>query len=387
LKHAQESGEDIKLAEAFHRHAYLLVYSNDYTGCLSACDQSVEAARRAGDRRLEVLCLSLQVPALVRSGQIKRARNTAREALDGAHELNDKSALIIALPRIGVYFFETGDLATYIELMSEEIQIARELGDRLAEAIGLSNIGESYSRLGLYRQARAHLEQAKAAAEAIGARRFRALAVQNLGSVLLQMGHLRKAEEPLQEALREFHAMEDIFTEERVQLELALVQEQAGDFAGAERRFLAARGKLEEMGIGDGISEANAGLARCALAQGHLDEARQYTREAAAFLRQEGATAENPFRTYRSCAEVWLALGENEAAKDLIREGWHELQTRANRLNNLEWRQSFLDNVPDNSAVTQLAQRLEVDGSILKDLQAAAGEVIQIMKEASPVTI
>jgi tetratricopeptide (TPR) repeat protein len=251
-------------------------------------------------------------------------------------------------------------MSKYIELMSEQIRMSRELGNRMQEIIALSNIGESYSQLGLYELARTSLEQAKASAEAIGARRFRALAVWNLGSVYLQMSHIRRAEALLNEALEELRATGDRYGEGGVQLLIALVLEQLGDLSGAQRRYVLAREELEEMGIAARVAEATAGLARCALAQGRLDEAKQHVQLVAQFLNQDGAAAENPFPSYQTCVEVYLALGEQELAREMARLANRELLARADRISNPEWRRSFLENVPENSAIVELEQRLNL---------------------------
>jgi tetratricopeptide (TPR) repeat protein len=311
---------------------------------------------------------------LVRTGDLNRARSTAQYALERLEALGDDRTLMVGLVRTGAFYFETGELAKYIELMDRHIQLARHLGDRMLEIVGLSNLGEAYSQLGLYRLARSCQEQASQVAESIGARRSRAYASWNLGSVYLQMGHSRRAQALLEEALEEFRAIKDLYAEAGAQMEMALVAEKAGDLAGAERRYAQAREKLLEMGIISRASEATAGLARCALAQGHLNEARQYIDQVSDFLKRTSSTAENPFRMYQACAEVYLALGEDELAHLAVEAGNLELWDRSQRIGNSEWRKSFLDNVPENSALVRLGQRFKIPLSDEMILSESAGK-------------
>jgi hypothetical protein len=108
------------------------------------------------------------------------------------------------------------------------------------------------------------------------------------------------------------------------------------------------------------VIEATAGLARVALAQGHLGLARQHADAVASFLKQDSALAENPFRTFQTYIEVYLALNEHELAREMAEIAIRELARRADRIEQLEWRKSFLENVPENYAVMQLGQRLDV---------------------------
>jgi hypothetical protein len=60
---------------------------------------------------------------------------------------------------------------------------------------------------------------------------------------------------------------------------------------------------------------------------------------------------------YRTCSEVFDALGEVENAQAVIENCHQSLMEFANTINVPEWRQSFLENVPDHRALIEMWER------------------------------
>jgi hypothetical protein len=103
------------------------------------------------------------------------------------------------------------------------------------------------------------------------------------------------------------------------------------------------------------VTVAATGLAACAVAQSQVDKARQYAGEAWDHLKTRGFTMlENPAWVYRACSEVFEALGEAETARSVLESGHQALLEKAVTINLPEWRQSFLENVPDNRALMEM---------------------------------
>ena len=67
---------------------------------------------------------------------------------------------------------------------------------------------------------------------------------------------------------------------------------------------------------------------------------------------------EFPTRAYLTCADVFEALGEAEPAHAAIEAGYHEVIRRADRISNADWRESFLDRVPEHRAIIDLRNRM-----------------------------
>jgi len=64
-------------------------------------------------------------------------------------------------------------------------------------------------------------------------------------------------------------------------------------------------------------------------------------------------------RVYLTCAEVFQALGEQGLARAAAKAGWLELQERAGKISNLEWRTSFLENVPEHRKMKDLERQFK----------------------------
>jgi hypothetical protein len=65
----------------------------------------------------------------------------------------------------------------------------------------------------------------------------------------------------------------------------------------------------------------------------------------------------NPGTIYRTCAEVFDALGDAENVQAVLERGYQALMEVADTINVPKWRESFLENVPDNRALMEMWER------------------------------
>ena len=354
---AEELEDDTRLAEAHLRQATNSSAMGDYRAALRAAEQAIAAARRAGNANFEVRALSHKVVSQTRSGDMAGAEQTAEEVLARAQALGDAAALALATGRAALHYTESGNLGRAQELRRKTVELAERLGDREQHARSLGNLGYGFVLLGMYKPARAMLERSLHLHEAIGARRNRAYQLQNLGLASFRSGDNRAARRLLEVSVQEFTVVGDAFGRGAGLQYLALVFESTGDYAGAARRFEEAKSVLSERGSLLAM-DAVAGQARCALALGHLEEARRLVAELWAFLTDHGPKGlEHPVWVYLTCADIFDALGDRETARKAIEVGYGELQAHADRISNAEWRKSFLENVPEHRAITELWER------------------------------
>jgi tetratricopeptide (TPR) repeat protein len=212
--------------------------------------------------------------------------------------------------------------------------------------------------MGLYKQGRSLIEQAKTINEALGARRVVAYNLNNLGYIYIAGGDLRKARQLNEQALKEVSPSQDAVGKIGILNDLGLVLLAMGDVNGAIRRFTEGRELAISHGREANSCEIAAGLAACAIMQGQLDEARKFVHEAWDHLKEHGWLGiGNPGVVYRSCAETFDALSEVENARAVIESGYQELMEVAGKINMPEWRQSFLENVPENRAIMEMWER------------------------------
>jgi hypothetical protein len=101
--------------------------------------------------------------------------------------------------------------------------------------------------------------------------------------------------------------------------------------------------------------DALAGLARCALAEGHLKQAQTHIARVWDYLQRSGVRGmEFPIWSYQTCAEVYRELGEPAKSRAALEMGYAELMARAKQISDADWRQSFLKNVPEHRAVQEM---------------------------------
>jgi tetratricopeptide (TPR) repeat protein len=234
------------------------------------------------------------------------------------------------------------------------VAVYHRLGNREGEAVGLSNLGYNYVRLGLYDQGTAALERALQLAAGIGYRRLSAYSQLNLALAHCRAGDAGTAQRLLEQYIPELAAVNDRFGQAVGQSYYALAQEQSGDKVGAREHFLAARRMLLEIGVSGYAHDALAGLARCLLSLGHLEEAGQHASTVWDYLAQHGPGGmEFPILAYQTCADVYEAQGDSESAHAAVEMGYRRLMARADRISEPAWRRSFLDDVPEHRRIVQ----------------------------------
>jgi len=358
LELAHSFKDDNYLAEAYFRQAICGMRTGDSPLSEQASREALAASLRCGNEAIEVKSLALiAVLAITRGDKSTTYQDNIEEALRNARRLGDEDVLSFVLARASFYYGEF-EVARCYSLLVEQIELDHRRGDRIREAIGLGNLGGGYVGLGLYKQGRLLLEQARTINEALGARRGLAYDLMNLGEIYLETGDLRKAQQLEEQALHEISPSQDARGKIFALGNLGRVLLAMGDAPGAARRFTEARELALNQGLTALVCESVTGLAGCAIIQGQLDEAQKYIHEAWDYLKEHGWIGmSNPGMVYRTCCEVFDALGEVENAQAVIENCHQSLMEFANTINVPEWRQSFLENVPDHRALIEMWER------------------------------
>jgi tetratricopeptide (TPR) repeat protein len=250
---------------------------------------------------------------------------------------------------VAVFYVETGDLAAAARLHRDVADRALRLVDRSSQANALTNLGYGYAMLGLFEPARAPLEQALQIARAIDMRRESSYVLLNLGLVHWRCGEAGPARQALEQASADLEAVGDGFGVAAGLAYLALVFELDADWKAAQAQHQQAREKFGSLGVEGYAMDALAGVARCALAGGDGKTARGSTDQLWGFLKQKGCQSmEFPIWGYLTCARVFEAQGDLPSCLEALEKGYRELQLRASRISAAEWRQTFLENVPEH---------------------------------------
>ncbi len=349
---AQLIGDDNLLAEAYYRQGYTQGMIGQYSGELEAYTQGLAAARRANDRRHEALILGLKVMCEARLGLLDAAAQSCVEALTCVENLDDDEALARTLTNVSSFFSEMGDLARAAQLLERQLTIIRRIGNLEGEAVGLSNLGYTYTLLGMPEDGIAALRRGMELAQTIGHRSFRAYCGLNLALACLRSGDTAASLFELEQVLPELQAMNDTFGYAVGQTYAALAREQCGQIEEALAGFEQAAASLEGIGTPGNANDAQAGAARCQLALKDLEAAQRVAIPLWNYLdQQDGAGMEFPLLGYETCIAAFSVAGHASLARQVTEAGYRQLMARANRISLTEWRQSFLERVPEHHRI------------------------------------
>jgi len=358
LELARSLDDDNVLAEATLRQTVFGMLAGDEHIGEKACREALAAARRCGNEAIEAKALAWIGVAAVDRGDKPAAIQNIEEALQLARRLGDESVLSFVLARAAYCYGVLPDIDRAYALYKEQVELDHRLGNRSQEASGLGNLGAGYVWLGQYKQGRSLTEQARTIDETLGSSRSLAYDLTNLGDIYLDTGDLRKARQLMEQALKVISPSHDTRGKIFTLGDLGRVLLAMGDAPGASRRFTEALDLALSQEMAALACEATTSLAACAVMQGQLDEARKYIHEAWDYLKEHGVIGLNNLSVdYRTCAEVFDALGEEENARAVLESGHQALMKVADTINVPEWRQSFLENVPNNRALIEMWER------------------------------
>ncbi len=343
------------LGQAYYRQGFYLGIAGDYNGERLAYDRAFLYAERAGDRELEALVLGLKAIMLSRQGDLNDATSAAENALIFARNGNNDDVLAKTLINIGVWYSDTGDIGKSIQLLTEGVQISEKLGNQQGVAVGLVNLGYYYMRLGVFDQGYRTTQQALDRSQANGLFQYCTTARLNLGLNLLRLKDAGAALELLDQTMQDSARLGDAFSQAVCHTYTGIALEQMGDHPGARQHFSEAHMALSEMGVQSYAVDALAGLARCDLVEGRIDNARTHAVEIWQVLDQNGSVGlEAPILAYLTCARVFEAGGDLGEARMALEKGVSDLNERANKITNLEWRLSFLESFPEHNEIIEM---------------------------------
>ncbi len=355
---ARSLGDDNKLAEACVRQAICGIRAGDNPIVPAAVQEALAAAQRCGNETVEAKALALLEAKDLEQNDKVAARQHLEQALTLARRVGDDSVLSFVLFRAGLGYGEMGEFALCDRLYNEQVALDHRRGDRAQEALGLGNLGAQYVGIGLWKQARAILERSRALKEALGARRMLAYDLSNLAEIHRSTGDLRKARELVEQALKAIEPTHDARGQAMLLGGFGLVLLDMGDVAGARRRFEEGRELAAVQGLAGDEVEYTCYLAKCAALEGQMEHARTLVHQVWKHLKAQGWTGmASPQVVYLYCAEVFDALGETENLREELELGHQAFMDVANSIDIPEWRQSFLENMPETRAFLEMWQR------------------------------
>jgi tetratricopeptide (TPR) repeat protein len=251
-----------------------------------------------------------------------------------------------------------GDVGDYLRLVEASRASFEQAGDLRNMCVRSLNLGYAHLQLGAAAAAEQVLRGALCEAERLGQKSMQAYAQHNLGLALGRQGKLEEARAVEEEALAAFRAHQDRRMEAASRIYLAMILRLSGALTAAERE---GRAVAEDAATPPGlVALALATVAEARLAPGseRAAEALAAARRAMEILLELSGVEDGESLIRLVYAEALSANGDNEGARETVREARKRLLARASKVGDAELRASFLSNVPENARTLALAELL-----------------------------
>ena len=348
---AGQAGDDLAAARAYHRWGRACWQASDYQRAYPHLTHALQLAR--ANQAVQVEAQSLYDLAMIEYYQ--KAFDHALENVNQAARLfasvHDQQGNIYCLSLSAVIF---GEMGNYIEAAAQfdvALQTCRQIGLRYAEARLLGQSGDNELNLGALTASYERHTQALKLYQEIGDQEGIATSLDTMGLLLTFLARPVEAQKHYQEALALHRAIHDQRGEGYVLTHLGylLIEQQAWPQAAAvlEQALALRRARVEEGLLLDT-------LAAYALVVATRDQAAAlpYVDEILDWLTEHGvAGIEFPGQVYLSCYRVLAHLAQAQPtdqprALQILAAGYAFLQERAQRIQDVTLRQSFLQNLP-----------------------------------------
>jgi tetratricopeptide (TPR) repeat protein len=347
--------DDDAATEADARLAYGVIASEQdrYDDAAAHIRMGLERAREAGDRRLEGWALNSFGLMRLNSGDLDGARQAFNASLEVRREIGHRLGETGVMVNLAMLDEIEGHYVDAVVANQRAIVLSEEIGDQYNLGWSLNNLGLLWAMLGRTDEAkRVSLETLRVGRE-IGEASIEANAQSNLSLLEHQLGNDVEALERARAALRiaETAQAAGLIAETLTNQGHALVA--LGDLSGAESSYRHAIEIRNELGDLTGVTEPMAGMARIDLQRGDVAAALRSVEPILDVISSSSLEGTyEPFRIYLTCVEVLSAAGDPRS-HGLLVEARGELMARAEGIDDVELRSSFLDGVPSHRALLE----------------------------------
>jgi tetratricopeptide (TPR) repeat protein len=365
---ARQARSPILEGESLIQLAHLALHLGQFGRARERLHLAQKTLKKTGNRQAEARRLSGEAKNLLGVGTLYKLLHDYPESeryYQQALELNQLAGgwpgRADCLSNLGDLSLTKGDYARAKSYQERALVIQQFIDNRPGEARCFNRLAAVYTALGGYDTSQKYIEQALSLHRAIKDEQGLAGDLHILGAIYRAKGDYKAARDHAGEALGIFQRAKNKIHEATLWLEVALALEGLGQHPKASHAY--SQAKFIQAETEDELStfDARAGLARCLLAEGKADSARQ---EVALFLKTSsqassrndtlGVRARYPIRLHLTAYQVLQAVGNSEEALHILRQGQNLLQKLAATIGDSQLQASFLENVPEHKALMAL---------------------------------
>jgi eukaryotic-like serine/threonine-protein kinase len=250
-----------------------------------------------------------------------------------------------------------GDVGGFLELQRKAAECAERAGDLRSACHDRGLIGYAALEAGALEEAARTMKEVMQRAARMGLGYVAAQQKQNLGLALARLGQLDEARVVEAEAVDAFRAFGNRRMESASKYYLGHILLLAGESVRAEEQT---RDALDLANIDPPLptirAEGLAVLAQVLLTQGRAKEAHEAAAEAHATLERLGGIDGGEFLIRVEHAQALEAIGDHAGAVAALRAARDRLLACANKIVDASLRESFLQRVPENARIMELAR-------------------------------
>jgi tetratricopeptide (TPR) repeat protein/predicted Ser/Thr protein kinase len=245
------------------------------------------------------------------------------------------------------------DIGAYVELTRAGLAAFVSAGDERTAAQQRTNLGYGLILLGAP-ESEDVLTEGILESERAGLPIQAATHRQNLGLVLAWRGRFTEALSVERASIDAFREAGDRRFEAASHVYLSTILEASGDFESAEAEAHVALDMSES--YPSRRATAYGALAAALLGQGDYGAARSFAEKGLAIVAELGALEEGEEKLRMTYSAALDALGETDKAREVLLDAQQRLRDRAARIRDPRWRESFLENVPENAQLLAMGQ-------------------------------
>jgi tetratricopeptide (TPR) repeat protein len=324
----------------------ILRYQGELETAVSHLKTALVMDRKLQDRISEAGTLLNLGVFMANLGDNATARKYHQQSLPIFRQIGDRQGEAFALINMADVDLNTGDYLAAINLTRQTLQISQEIGDQNLEAFNLMGLGVMYAHLGMWSKSESFLADALACCQAMDDLRGQSHVLGNWSLLETWRGHNEAALQRGREATEMARRARDhqVLAYALTSLAHALASRQT--WAEAEAAYNEAIALRESSGEHHLAIENVAGLAFVALAQGDMAQATRLADKIWRYLQNASLDGtDDRFGVYWACYRVWVAA-KDERAPIILAQAVAELQALADKIEDDNVRQSFLNNIP-----------------------------------------
>lgn len=331
------------------------LHFDDFAKSLAYIDQALQLCQTLGKQRGELFCSADRAWLYFFVCDFAAASQGFSETLRLADALDYAWGEMMAQQGLGEIMRLNGEYSAAQTLLSQAVKLAADIGDQYEEIMSLCRLLRLHAYLGdhdrgqmIYQRlaqtlAAAHLPK-ECRLNSLLAFSVRALYLEEAATALI---YAQQAQQIIQTG--------DLLSR-RADAAMILAHAQAAmqQWSDATASYQAAIACYTQLGNAVLAVEAQAGLAKIALAQEDITQAQQWVERLLPILaEQPRAGFTTPFAVYLTGYRV-LSANQDARAVALIEVAYHLLQEYAASIHDDQWRKTFLENVQVHRQLLQL---------------------------------